>query len=233
MKGIIMQREERKSIVLFNNGKIAEIPTRPNCEEGTVITVSYNRRLITVVGLFSFAVLLCAIFALRSVYYNPYGYIQINYGNAAVELAYNRFQRIVAVRPLNQLAVEPIAQLSLNNAGVDTAYEKILLSFTRSAAFARSAAFPVQNLVLVRIAQDNLAGAKSIEQSLSLFSTPLASASQKELAITFELYTHELYREAMKASSPSPAILPAQPPNSVPQMHRSRMGMGRRNWWCW
>ncbi|MDR0447975.1 MAG: hypothetical protein LBH07_04840 [Treponema sp.] len=29
MKGIVMQRGERKSIVLFNNGKIGEIPTPP------------------------------------------------------------------------------------------------------------------------------------------------------------------------------------------------------------
>jgi hypothetical protein len=229
LKGIVMQRGDRKSIVLFNNGKIGEIPTPPNCEEGTVITVSYNKRLITLVSLLSCVVVLCAVLVLRSVYYNPVGYVQINYGNAAVELAYNSFQRILAIRPLTQQAVEPIALLSLNNTGTEAAYEKIMMSFTRSAS-------PARVTVLVRIAQDNLAEAKKLEQSLSLLSSPLAAVSQKELTVTFELYTHELYREVMTTESQSLAIPPVEPQNGVPQMQgwRGNRGMhGGRNWWCW
>jgi hypothetical protein len=224
MKGIIMQRGERKSIVLFNNGKIGEIPTQPNCEEGTVVTVSYNRRLITIVVIVSCISLICAFFAFRSVYYAPFGYVQINYENAAVELAYNRFQRIIAVRPLNQQAVEPIAILPLNNATIEAAYEKIILSL------ARSPSFPARNLLLVRIAQDNLAGAKKIEQSLSLFSIPLMSALKKEFTVTFELYTHELYREAMTENSQSSAPVQGNTPQG-PQMHHRGQNHGMR--WGW
>jgi hypothetical protein len=217
-----MQRGERKSIVLLNNGKISEIPSPLNCEEGMVVTISYNKRIITLISLLSCAALLCAFLVLRSVYYNPFGYVQFNYGNAAVELAYNRFQRIFAVRPLNQLAVEPVATLSLNNTGIEAAYEKIMLSFTRSPSF------PEQNQVLVRIAQDNLAGAKKIEQNLSLLSHPLA-------AVSFELYTHELYRDIMTAGHHNPIVSPPQ--NSVPQMYRwwnrNQNMRGRRNCWSW
>jgi hypothetical protein len=229
MKGIIMQRGERKSIVLFNNGKIGEIPTRPNFEEGMIVTVSYNKRFIALIGIVSCIALIYAFFALRSVYYSPFGYVQINYENTAVELAYNRFQRIIAVRPLNQQAVEPIAILRLNNATIETAYEKIIPSL------ARSPSFPARNLLLVRIAQDNLAGAKKIEQSLSLFSIPLMSALKKEFTVTFELYTHELYREAMTENSQSPTIPSVHHPNSPSQMYRGHnWGMnGRRNMWCW
>ncbi|MDR0456461.1 MAG: hypothetical protein LBH20_07250 [Treponema sp.] len=227
MKGIIMQRGERKSIVLFNNGKIGEIPTRPNCEEGTVITVSYNRRLIAVVSLFSFVVLLCAIFVLRSVYYDSFGYIQINYGNAALELAYNRFQHLLAIRPLNVQAVEPVAALSLSNTKIETAYEKIIL------AFARSPSFPSHEPVLVRIAQDDLAGAKKIESNLTLLSSPLMAVSQKELTVTFELYTHELYREAMTANSQNSEIAPIPSQDNVPRMHGRQRMHGGRNRWCW
>jgi hypothetical protein len=223
MKGIIMQRGERKSIVLFNNGKIGEIPTRPNCEEGMVVAVSYNRKLITIVAIVSCISLICAFFAFRSVYYSPFGYIQINYHNAVVELAYNRFQRIIAVRPLNQQAVEPIAALPLKNTTIEASYEKIILSFAHS--------FPAQNLILVRIAQDNLAGAKKIEQSLSFFSSSLISTSQNKLTVIFELYTHELYREAMTANNQSPAPAQGNTSQSGQQMHHRWQNHGMRRGW--
>jgi hypothetical protein len=151
--------------------------------------------------------------------------VQINYENAAVELAYNHFQRILAVRPLSQQAVEPIALLSLNNTSIGAAYEKIMLSFARWS-------FPARSTVLVRIAQDNLAEAKKLEQSLTLLSAPLAAASQKQLTVTFELYTQELYSVLMTAESRTPI-------EAVPQMQRmmgNNRGMGMQvqgNWWCW
>jgi len=223
MKGMVIQRGERKSIVLYNNGKIGEIHTPPDCEEGMVITVSYNKRFIALLSVLSFAVVLCAVLVIRSVYLNPIGYVQINYGNAAVELAYNRFRRILAIRPLSQQAVEPIATLSLNNTKIENAYEKIMLSY------ARSSLFPEQKAALVRIAQDDLAGAKSIEQSLSLMSAQMMSAAQKEIPVSFELYTHELYREAMTAAAKGPEIAPVMPQDNRQQMRRH----GMRNYWCW
>jgi len=220
MKGMVMQRGERTSVVLYNNGKIGEIPTPPNCEEGIVITISYNRKLIALLSILLFVAVLCAVLVLRSVYLNPFGYVQINYGNAAVELAYNRFQRIIAMRPLSQQAVEPIATLTLNNTKIESAYEKIMLSY------ARSPSFPVRNTVLVRIAQDNLAGAKTIEQNLLLLSTQLMSATQKEISISFELYTHELYRKAMTTTAQNSEIAPMMP-------HHGGQSRGMRNYWCW
>jgi len=226
MKGMIMQRGESTSVVLYNNGKIDEIPTPPNCEEGMVITISYNRKLITLFSILLFTAVLCTVLVLRSVYLDPFGYVQINYGNAAVELAYNRFRRVLAMRPLSQQAVEPIAALSLNNTKIDYAYEKIMLSY------ARSPLFSAQNTALVRIAQDNLAGAKELEQNLSLLSVPLMSAAQKEMPISFELYTHELYREVMTAAVQSPVIVPMMPHDSRQQMHQGQR-QGMRNYWCW
>ncbi|MDR3115674.1 MAG: hypothetical protein LBU25_09165 [Treponema sp.] len=45
MKGVIVQVGEPKSIVLFNNGKIAAIPTPADCHVGMVVTVTYNHTL--------------------------------------------------------------------------------------------------------------------------------------------------------------------------------------------
>jgi hypothetical protein len=45
MKGVIVQVGEPKSIVLFNNGKIAAIPTPADCHIGMVVTVKFNNKL--------------------------------------------------------------------------------------------------------------------------------------------------------------------------------------------
>ena len=206
MKGIIMQRKEEKSIVLFNNGKIGEIPTPANCEEGMVISISYNKRIITFVSILSGIVLVCAAIVLLSIYNKPVGFVQINYQNVIIELTYNRFQRIIASRPLNIQAVEPLTAISLNNNSIQAAYERIILTLTGEGVSA------VQGPIVVRIAQDNLINARKIEQSLS--------AMQNNTDVTFRIYTHELYQQAMTA-------LPEPPPDRNRQMQRRR-GMNRR-----
>jgi putative Mn2+ efflux pump MntP len=45
MKGVIVQVGKPKSIVLFNNGKIAAIPTPADCHVGMVVTVKFNKKL--------------------------------------------------------------------------------------------------------------------------------------------------------------------------------------------
>ncbi|MHB9292101.1 hypothetical protein Holit_01189 [Hollandina sp. SP2] len=45
MKGVIVQAGKPKSIVLFNNGKIAAIPTPADGHVGMVVTVKYNNKL--------------------------------------------------------------------------------------------------------------------------------------------------------------------------------------------
>jgi hypothetical protein len=45
MKGVVVQIGEPKSIVLFNNGKIAAIPTPADCRIGMIVTVKLNNKL--------------------------------------------------------------------------------------------------------------------------------------------------------------------------------------------
>jgi hypothetical protein len=45
MKAVIMQVRGKKSIALFSNGRFGMIPTPPGCEEGSVVTIYFNRRV--------------------------------------------------------------------------------------------------------------------------------------------------------------------------------------------
>ena len=197
MKGIIMQCGEEKSIVLFNNGKIGEIPTPANGEEGMVITVSYNKKMITLLGILTGLILIFAIFIFASAYTKPIGFVQINHEGTSIELAYNRFNRVLLARPLNIQAVEPLTSLRLNNTGIKTAYKRILHN-------------TAQGTVVVRIARDNLVKARELEQSLSILDV--------EPTVTFELYTHELYRQVMSALPEPP------PPGRNRHMPRRQQG---------
>ncbi|MDR1469375.1 MAG: hypothetical protein LBT00_08795 [Spirochaetaceae bacterium] len=46
MKGVVVEIDNAKCIVLFNNGKIGSLPKPPHCEVGMVITVNFNRKII-------------------------------------------------------------------------------------------------------------------------------------------------------------------------------------------
>jgi hypothetical protein len=202
MKGVIMKKGDKKSIVLFNNGEFRSMPTPPHCEVGTVVAGFYNRRRIIFFVSLSCALLLCFFFLARFLYVTPAGFLRISYGgkneaNVAIELTYNRIERITKIRPLTQNAVETAAGLSAANKKIPDAYGEVI------AAFLGSPVIPPQTTVTVAIAQDNLSRAKTIERNLSL----LASLPSP-LAAVFELYTLELYRktlaEAGQDAQPAP-----------------------------
>jgi hypothetical protein len=193
-----MQKGDKKSIVLFNNGEFSSIPTPPHCEVGTVITVSYNRKKIVLFVSIICTLLLCLFFLARFLYFIPAGFLRITYdgnneSNAAVELTYNRMERITKIRPLTQNMAGTVARLSAVNKKIPAGYEEVITAFLRSPDISPP------NTVTVAIAQDNLARAKAIEQTLSPLSNVLVQPSSvpSPFTATFELYTLELYRKAL------------------------------------
>ncbi|MDR1238503.1 MAG: anti-sigma factor domain-containing protein [Treponema sp.] len=191
MKGVIMKKGDKKSIVLFNNGEFRSIPTPPHCEVGTVVFVSYNRNKIVLFVSSACMLLLCFFFFAQFLYFTPAGFLRVSYGDknetgAASELTYNRVARVAKIRPLTQNAVDTAAGLSAINKKIPAAYGDVI------AAFLRSPDIPPQNTITVAVAQDNLSRAKTIEQNLSL----LASVPSP-IVVVFELYTLELYRETL------------------------------------
>ena len=60
MKGVVVQVEKAKSIVLLNNGIITAIPTPADCHAGMVVTVKYSS-LLKIIIISLAAVLLIAL----------------------------------------------------------------------------------------------------------------------------------------------------------------------------
>jgi hypothetical protein len=197
LKGVVMQMEEGKSIVMFNNGKIGTIPAPAGCQVGTVITVSYRKKSIVLCALLISVVLASAFLFGRFLYVTPVGYIQIIFtakagANAAVELAYNRFERILAARPLNTQAVTAAADLAVRNKTIPAVYQDVMKAFMPSPK--------AQGAVKVRIAQNDLPHARAIQDRLSLLAETGHVTIPEKVTVSFDLYTIELYHEAMTAS---------------------------------
>ncbi|MDR2535001.1 MAG: hypothetical protein LBD29_03095, partial [Treponema sp.] len=224
MKGVIMQIDGKKSIVLFNNGKIGAIPTPAHCRVGSVVTVSSNRKAVILSAALVCAVLLCAVLTAGLLYFKSAGYIHITYGDkdgASVELSYNRFKRILGVRPLNVQAVAPLAELAVRHKKIERVYETIMLSFINSTGV------PAQNII-VGIAQDDLAQAKEIERGLTLLTEPLSTAAAERFSARFDLYTLELYRAALAKTEPEPQFsLPPMMTGGHQTMMHGNMMTGR------
>jgi hypothetical protein len=159
----------------------------------------------------------------------PQGYLLLTYGAkddpdaAALELAYNRVERVLALRPLNQSAVETAAALPLVNKKVVAAYRESV------GAFSHAADLGEQHELNVRIAQDNLVRAKELERELAQFTPPLSAAAGHPFAIAFDLYTLELYRKAL--STEGSIYAPAE----CTHMMKSLGGQvnGAEGLWCW
>jgi hypothetical protein len=221
MKGVIMRVEGRKSIVLFNNGTIGAIPTPPHCQEGAVITVSFNKKRAALFVLLVCAILVCAVFAARFFYFTPAGYLHIALENGAAggsaELAYNRASRVIAFRPLDTRTAAEMAEVSIRHKKLEDAYADMVM------ALAASPNAQGRFTARVRIAHDNLAKAKEIERALSLLSEPLMAASSAQFSTSFELYTLELYRAAMSGERQ----------NAPPQRLERRHHMMRMRENCW
>jgi uncharacterized protein (TIGR00156 family) len=197
-----MQIDGKKSIVLFNNGKIGAIPTPVYCRVGSVVTVSSNRKAVILSAALACAVLLCAVLTAGVLYFKTAGYIHITYGDkdgASVELSYNCFRRILGVRPLNVQAVAPLAELAVRHKKIERVYEIVMLSFINSTGV------PAQNIT-VGIAQDDLAQAKEIERGLTLLTEPLSAAAPERFSARFDLYTLELYRDALAKTESEPQV---------------------------
>ncbi|MDR2398700.1 MAG: hypothetical protein LBD74_08090 [Spirochaetaceae bacterium] len=223
MKGVIMKIGAQKSVVLFTNGKFGSIPTPDNGQVGMVIHIAYNRKKIAFAAALAALVLAAVGIGAYHFYYTSAGYVYLDYGsgaagNGSLELAYNRFGRVLAARPLSVEAVDAAAARSLRNRKLPEAYQATLRALSRSIGPGAA--------LRVRIAQEDLGRAKDLKRSLSL----LTFQEHQDKRTVFEAYTIERYQKAMQETLPTPQSPPGHHRGTGRGRRRSGIGRGR---WCW
>jgi hypothetical protein len=245
MKGVIMQIEGGKAVVLYNNGAFGVIRAPAGCEAGMGISVTSNKKMIALLALSLCAVCALLFLLVRFFYVTPVGYVQITTANvaeaagaagaagAALELSYNRLERIHAIRPLNAQAVPIAAGLAVVHKPISQAWGDIIAAFDTAGCLSGN--------VEVLIAQNDLANAQDIQADLVSLSESMKKTLYPALTVDFSLYTIELYQKAMAGRGEAETA-----PGTGETHHggewmerRGMMGrggmMGRRQGgdWCW
>jgi hypothetical protein len=182
MKGVIWKIEGRKSIVLFQNGDFRAIPTPPDAQIGMAITVSYNKK-----RLFVFATAVCAtVFAAVTaavLYFSPVGYIDIIYGKAEeqriiVELAVNRFNRILDTRVFSTEAVFSMSLPPFNHKDINEGYANTITAASVS---------PAAPEVLIQITHKDIRRAEDLKGRFLRLTESLETKIGRTLSLTFDL----------------------------------------------
>lgn len=192
MKGVIWKIEDDKSIVLFTNGDFRVMPAPEGAEVGTVVSVSYNRKaLYAIAGII--CLLLAAVCFGAVSCFSPVAYIDITYQQkkdgdaetkAVIELAANRWGRVVAARSFSADGTLVVHSLSLKFQKTEAAYAAVVragsgLPKHKSKGKAR---------VSVTVAQKDIEKAETL-RGLLLRQTPaLEAESGLRLDVTIDVY---------------------------------------------
>jgi hypothetical protein len=232
MKGVIMQIEGDKAVVLFNNGAFRVIRAPAGYEAGMGISVTSNKKMVVLFALFLCAVCALLFLFVQFFYVTPVGYVQITTGatgatGVALEVSYNRMERIRALRPLNAQSVPIAASLSIVHKPIPHAWGDIIAAFDTAGYLSGN--------VEVLIAQDNLANAQGIQADLVSLSESMKKALYPALAVDFSLYTIELYQQAMTGRTEAEAAPGMGETHHGGEWMERRGMMGRRQDrdWCW
>jgi hypothetical protein len=192
MKGVIWKIEDKKSTVLFTNGDFRVIRTPEGAEIGTVIAVNYNRKaLYMLTGIAALLLIFACVGAVS--YFSPAAYIDITYqqkkGNAAdtqviVELAVNRYGRIVAVRSFSAGGTLVVHSLSLQHQKMEAGYAAIV----REGSSLPKSKPAGKAQIAVTIAQKDLEKAETLRGLLLKETAAIEADTGYKLSVTIDVY---------------------------------------------
>lgn len=191
MKGVIWKIEDKKSTVLFTNGDFRVMPLPAGAEIGAVVTVSYNRKALYALAGVIFLLIAAACFGAVS-WFSPAAYIDITYWQkkdgaetqVVVELAANRYGRIVAARPFSADGTLVVHSLSLKFQKAEAAYAAVIIAgngLPKSRAGGRAR-------ITVTVAQKNIEQAEILRGLLLRETAALEAETGRALEVTADVY---------------------------------------------
>jgi hypothetical protein len=188
MKGVICEIKGRESVALFTDGKFRKVPTPENAITGTVINVYWNKKLYTAL-LAGALVLLAGIITAAALYFSTAGFLDITYGSkddvqVIVELAYNRYERILEVSGFTQDAAQSLKSLEPDSKNLEKGYADVIL-----AAALLPAKKPNKKVhVSVRISDRDTNRAEGIKERLLSLTEQLEKDGGRRLSLTCAVY---------------------------------------------
>ncbi|MTI68476.1 MAG: anti-sigma factor domain-containing protein [Firmicutes bacterium] len=104
MKGIVMEKNNNKVIIMTNDGEFLEVSERKNVQIGEEIIINNNMNKNNIMKRFiaTAAILVLVLTGTFGAYgyCTPYGYVNVDI-NPSVEITYNLFNRVIDIKGLN------------------------------------------------------------------------------------------------------------------------------------
>jgi hypothetical protein len=188
MKAVIWKIEGDKAVCLLTNGDFRTVPLPKGAQVGSVITFSYNTKII-ITALCMFAVLVA--FAVGTLLYctAQTTFIDITYGQKkgsqlVVELAANRWGKVMDERTFSTGDADITGGIRFAGKHAETAYGSLIKAAASGTNRKKAAVF-------IRIADKNGERAAKMKTGIEHLSGALEKETGKKLQVKIEVYRLE------------------------------------------
>jgi len=204
MKAIVAEIDKKHMIVITDKGDFVKIKRQMSAAIGDEIDYNTRRTYLTYKRLAPIAAcFLACIFLSTGVYayYTPYSYVSVDI-NPSIAMSLNRFERVIAVEPLTEDAVDFIKNTdSLKNREIDQAISTIIKSASEKGYIDEKK----DNQVMVVVSAKDPDKEETLAGKLDKTAAKELSKVNKNSGVTVEKTSVESYKAAV-ANKQSPGM---------------------------
>ncbi len=207
MKGIVAELHNNYMIVITQKGDFVRQRKQAGCnigDEVTINTVNINKYMRQISAMAASLILIAMLITGAYAYYSPYSYISVDI-NPSLGLSINRFERVIAVKALNEDAEKLLKSSGgINNKNLNTAVSKILETAYDSGYLKDNE----ENSVMFTVSTENESKQLKITEEINKVSSEELSKLSSNYTIILEKVEVEDYKKAVTENiSPGKVIL--------------------------
>ena len=207
MKAIVAEIDKKQMIVITDKGDFIKVKRQMSVGIGDEIELKPQKINLTYRRLASMAAcFLACIFLTTGVYayYTPYSYVSVDI-NPSIALSLNRLERVIAVNPLNEDAVNLIKNTKgLKNQDIDAALSAIIESASDEGYIDEQ----TENQIMVVVSAKNPKQEEELAAMVTISANNQLSKVNNNYGVMVEKASVESYKEALSNKvSPGKEIL--------------------------
>jgi hypothetical protein len=218
VKGIVAELHNSYMIVITEKGDFIRHKKISNCKIGDEVnikTVSFSKLTKQISTLAASFIIIAMLITGTYAYYSPYSYVSIDI-NPSLGLSVNRFDKVIAIKPLNEDAKQLLSSSgSINNKSLNDAVAEILETAYDSGYLKSNE----ENSVMFVISTDNEKEELKLSQEVEKVSSEQLSKLSNNYNIIIEKAQVEEYKNAIGENlSPGKVMLINEVKNIKPDM---------------
>lgn len=218
MKAIVAEIDRKQMIVITDKGDFIKVRRQMSVGIGDEIELKQQNKYLTYGRLARIAACFIACILLSTgvyAYYTPYSYVSVDI-NPSIALSLNRFERVIAVDPLNEDAADLIKDTgNLKNQDIYDALSDIIKSASEKGYIDEAA----ENQVMVVVSAKNPSQEKKLESRVTETAAKELSKVNDNYGVIVEKTSVASYKDAIgKKVSPGKEILAEKVREVIPEI---------------